>query len=288
LSIGAKIGYGGGTVLLLILGMIFAFLVLKRRGVSVLGKTIQAGIERYDQHYLGVNVNIGKLEVDAAHGNINVEEVLVENPPGYHSPHFVTIKKVTLDLDMGKTLSSLGRKIVIDEATLSGVDLIYEKSFTTSNINDILVHLQGDHPAQKEQSEDNRFLSCCSSGKKPPSTGQKVDDKENKGGYINLPTADAKQTSPNPKPHEQDQTEVVMKKLQLVDIGVKLASYAARGMGQYTSLADICLDDVEDQKKKISGDKAAGVAMILAIVLNSVKKSVVANVMGKSFADQRY
>lgn len=295
-SIGSFLGF------LLIVGLVI--LVAKWYGARALGRSIEVGITTCDEHYLGVNVRIEGLKVDGFEGIIAIDSLEVENPPKhYYSPYFVKVGKVVLDLGMIETMKSMGKKVVIDRVILKGVDIIYETKFTTSNLQEILDHLQGEHHSQQEggvhPAEEEAAKSKQSFFQRMTGACRRNPPPEGKDGEAPAPEAASKKKESEPllktekdekgvkgKPHEEDKLEIVVREVSLEDIGVKVAMHALRGAGSYTAVADINFKDLDKETKDM--DTAAGVSMVLSLILKSVAKSAIATVMGKKVADEKF
>lgn len=321
-------GVSGISIFLIVIMCVVAFFVLKRWGAQWIGRAIEHGIENFDEHYLGVNVNIkdNGLVVDAAHGRIELDGLVVENPKGYYNEYFAKIGKVVLDLDMAAIVCSRGKKIVIDEVILTGCDIIYETSFTTSNLQEIVDHLQGEHPAQQpggaataaqrpapvepiypEPSKSSfPFGWCdrcsrCNSRQAPPESNIKVymvrdasSVESSAASYkpLNQPgTTELTDSGSNPaegqKPKPQESDQI---EVEVRHLRLEDISVKAAVKQLHGSGQYVSVDKVEfdnlSEEQKQLGS-SAGIAKIVSIVLHSIKHSVITNVMGKAYADEQ-
>jgi len=120
----------------------------------LLGSLVKKLIGNFDASVLGVKVTVGALHIIATSAKIEVEDLTIANPDGYHSPYLLRADKMIVDLELQKLIFSMGKDVDIEEIHLSGVDVIYEKAFRTSNVNDILKHLTGEAKEQAKAKED--------------------------------------------------------------------------------------------------------------------------------------
>jgi len=112
---------------------------------NVLGSLVQRLIAHFDTAALGVHVELESVQLDPIYGNIQVHNLTVANPSGYHSPYLLHAEHVVVDIDVERLMLSLGSHVDVQELTFNGVDVIFEKSLTTSNLNDVLKRLSAGH-----------------------------------------------------------------------------------------------------------------------------------------------
>lgn len=99
--------------------------------------------------------------------------------------------------------------------------------------------------------------------------------------------------APKAKPAEGDTVEVVLHKIILEDISAKHWCHMLGGAGPYTSIDDIHVTDLEEQKKKYisEGGNALnrnGLSLVLHLLLASIGKSVFASLVGRDAAEKRF
>jgi len=92
----------------------------------------------FDSSLLGVTVTVGAMHIEPMMARIEVEDVTVQNPAGYRSPFLLHADRVVLDLDLQKLILSVGQDVDVQELVMSGVDVIYERSWSSSNLHDSL------------------------------------------------------------------------------------------------------------------------------------------------------
>ena len=57
----------------------------------------------------------------------------ISNPEGFCSEYLLSAGRLILDLNMRTLLSSRGKTVELEEVLLQDVDVIYERSWSTSN-----------------------------------------------------------------------------------------------------------------------------------------------------------
>ncbi|CAE8582282.1 unnamed protein product [Polarella glacialis] len=114
-------------------------------GGNMLGALVQKIVKSYDEKKLGVKVRMDSMAVLPVSGGIEIRGLYVDNPEGYKSPYMLRADKLLVKVSMMKLMGSFGNTIDITEIDLYDVDANFEKSLTTSNINDLLKKL--DAPA---------------------------------------------------------------------------------------------------------------------------------------------
>jgi len=90
------------------------------------------------------------LTIDLVTGRIEVDGLTIGNPEGWSSEYLLHANRVVVDLEMEKLLYSFGKELHMEELVFDGVDVIYERGLTTSNLNDLLKLLETDSSATEE------------------------------------------------------------------------------------------------------------------------------------------
>lgn len=135
--------HSGGLVVF-ILGFILGAVVcglLPILGYAVaraICKRIERGFAASDKASLGVDVDIGKLSVNLCEGYIVIHGLTVFNPPGYSAEYLLKAETVNVDIRMAKLVCSCFQTVQVEKIVFSGVDMLYDKSWSSSNINDVI------------------------------------------------------------------------------------------------------------------------------------------------------
>lgn len=208
---------------------------------KVIGLAAKWSVESIDRWLLGVDIHIDAVRLSLCQGFINLLNVVVDNPPGYDTPHLLRVKTVTLHVNLWRAITSLGKHIEIKAIILKHLDVIYEKSSEGSNISSILDHVKGDA----------------------------LTDSSNISDEANLP--DVKNDAPDIKDAaEGPATEVLLRRIEIVKVH---AEAVAKILGNKVS-AHVVLDDInfpDFSKRQIS------VPEIISLLMMTILKTVVAN-----------
>merc|ERR1712032_1165628 len=100
------------------------------------------------------------LGVPVQVGNVEIYDVVVDNPPGYSAEYFLKTGKIAVDVHTWKAVKSFGSDIHIQHVQVTCLDLQYEKTWTSSNVREIKANLE--------------------SKQKPDAGGEKPKDDKNK------------------------------------------------------------------------------------------------------------
>lgn len=122
-------------------------------GTNLLGRAVRSLVKNFDAKALGVKVDIGDIEIDALHGKIAVDNVVITNPEGYYSEYLLRSGKMIVEVSLPVLLKSAGKTVEVKEVDLQDVDVIYETGLTTSNIDDVMKKLQSLNPAFEEKAD---------------------------------------------------------------------------------------------------------------------------------------
>mmetsp|Transcript_16578 Transcript_16578/g.28101 ORF Transcript_16578/g.28101 Transcript_16578/m.28101 type:complete len:368 (-) Transcript_16578:173-1276(-) len=105
------------------------------------GAVLKKWLMDYDTAFLGVDVSVDRMALNPWFGTLLVTDLTVGNPPGYGSAHLASVGRLFVDVDMGGLVKSLGHRLTVDKVHVQNVDVIYERSLSTSNVEDVLKHL---------------------------------------------------------------------------------------------------------------------------------------------------
>mmetsp|Transcript_80244 Transcript_80244/g.221894 ORF Transcript_80244/g.221894 Transcript_80244/m.221894 type:complete len:666 (-) Transcript_80244:136-2133(-) len=97
-------------------------------------KAVRKAIASVDKKVLGVQLSVGHVHVNARSGLVEVHDVILYNPEGYHSEYLLKVKRLVMQISMAKYIFSRGKNVIVENLDIVDVDVIYEKALTTSNI----------------------------------------------------------------------------------------------------------------------------------------------------------
>mmetsp|Transcript_1035 Transcript_1035/g.3523 ORF Transcript_1035/g.3523 Transcript_1035/m.3523 type:complete len:257 (+) Transcript_1035:80-850(+) len=218
-------------------------------GSRVLGFVIRELVMELDRSVIGADVVLKAVGVQPLKGRVVLHELEVGNPEGYKSEYLLRAKRITLDVNLMRLFKSLGRDVEIEELEMREVDAVVEFAGLVageSNVHKVLAHLG-------EPQEEGHFSSARQ--QVPPIFVRAF------WSFLRL---------------LRTRRELVLRKVSIVDIGARISTRMA---GVRAACADIRHDDYSKQAGAMKASR------LFAAVLESVLKSVVANVGGKSLAD---
>ena len=118
--------------LLVVLTLIItAAVIFNVAGNSIIKNAIEFGGTKV----LNVGVAVGDVDLSILKARFSIEDVVVNNPPGYKTDHFIKLGKMVIDTNYGDLM---GDTIYIDEITLDGINLTLEQKGFRNNMQDIL------------------------------------------------------------------------------------------------------------------------------------------------------
>mmetsp|Transcript_58701 Transcript_58701/g.164710 ORF Transcript_58701/g.164710 Transcript_58701/m.164710 type:complete len:254 (-) Transcript_58701:64-825(-) len=235
--------------ILILIGVVVSFLVCYWYGSRILGKSIEAFVERVDKEVLGVDINIGSMKVSLCSGRVEIEDISIQNPPGFEKENLLAASRMIVDVKVWQYVKQLCRgaakQITIEEIALVDVLVNLETRGTSideSNLGVLLANVQGDEEADS---------STTSSDEETAATGDAL----------------------NPKQEDDDSPEmdVLLEKVHVSNILVKVG----QGMlGMTLAVADIIEDDFKKKHGKLKP------IHIVRIVLRTLLKSVTYSFVG--------
>lgn len=131
-SIATALIFGGGVYLLM--------------NLDSIAKTLT---ERVASETLGVDVDIGEIQISLKEKSVIVRSVEVSNPPGYHAPHAATIDRIAMKANQ---LSDV--LLSFEDISVTGTEMFLEVTPQGTNLTDIRNNVnakaaQGDSAAEQ-------------------------------------------------------------------------------------------------------------------------------------------
>jgi len=243
---------------------------------------VHAAVSRFCASELGVKVELGEMHFEATTGKVQVHGLTVGNPEGYHSPYLLHVDRAVLDIDMRKLVFSFGKDIDVEELTLDGIDVNYEKALHTSNFNDILSQLSTNpekstsavgeqmHPARVDKVNAESMKHDCVDAKAMIAGGAST---------VSSAVSQAVGTVRRAVGAEEagkGERELTLHKVLVRNVGAKVATFLGKEIAARLEVEDI---SYEDFNTEFGGGR--GVVDVIHVLLMTVIKSVLANVLGK-------
>jgi len=263
-------------VLIIVFSLLLLVAVFHAR---ILGKALAVGIETYDRDILGVDVEITSLKATACTGQILVEGVRILNPPGYKSPYLMQARSIIIDLSMRQLALSLGKLVVVDRLQINHVDVTIEKSWTSSNVQDVESFLMTPLPvADPPPAQQSADAGACPGTDVASPTARSwwrrcAPCSRRAETAVTPPTSTDSASSVAPSSDEFP--TVVLHKVLIHDIRVQLLAKMVCGASVKMNLADISYEDFDaDVGAYIVDD-------IVRILLKTLLKNVSPKVTGR-------
>ncbi len=125
------------------------------------GHLLKVGIETAATKALGVGVDIDDLDISILKGTVEIEDLIVKNPPGYTYKNLLKLGSGRVTAGIG---SLLGDTVRVKELKLDGVNLVIEQKALSNNLHDVISSIrakgrQGPAPSAKKLQIDNLEIS---------------------------------------------------------------------------------------------------------------------------------
>ena len=119
------------TITGIVVGIIVVLLVIVYFSLSVI---LKSSVQTFGSMVLGVPVTVDRIDLKPFSGALAIRNLTVGNPEGYSSPHAFKLGK----FDVVLVPSSLfGKKMIIDNLAVEGMELNYETNLLRSNLSEI-------------------------------------------------------------------------------------------------------------------------------------------------------
>ncbi|CAK9013997.1 unnamed protein product [Durusdinium trenchii] len=124
-----------------------SFVVLAAMAASWLAMWYFAGalmkkwLMEYDVAFLGVDVSVDRIVLNPWFGTLLATNLTIGNPPGYTSQHLAHVQRLFINVDMGSLVKSLAHRLSVDRIDLTGVDVVYQRSWSTLNLEELMKRL---------------------------------------------------------------------------------------------------------------------------------------------------
>lgn len=106
----------------------------KEKHSGLVGSAVKSLLKHFDEKALGLKFVLGATHVDAFRGRVSVDGLTIKNPEGFNSEYLLHAGKLVIDLDMKTLLKSMGKTLELEEVLLDDVEVIYEMSWSGSNV----------------------------------------------------------------------------------------------------------------------------------------------------------
>ena len=138
--------------------------------VSSFETIVKNVVHKYGTQIVGTDVSLEGFNLSIFKGEAKVEKIVIANPKGYTTPHFISLDGVSVKVDMDSVWTDT---IIIDSIVVDKPSLSYEIiSLTQNNVKEIQDNITK-NTATAKQAEDEEVKKATEEGKKETS-GKKV------------------------------------------------------------------------------------------------------------------
>ncbi|CAK9040312.1 unnamed protein product [Durusdinium trenchii] len=86
-------------------------------------------------------VSVDRIVLNPWFGTLLATNLTIGNPPGYTSQHLAHVQRLFINVDMGSLVKSLAHRLSVDRIDLTGVDVVYQRSWSTLNLEELMKRL---------------------------------------------------------------------------------------------------------------------------------------------------
>ena len=141
---------------LIILSAILILVLVAVTAITLLGdRALKAGIEVAAGNALGVAVSVDDVDLSIFGGEVEFENLLIDNPPGYQYDKLLELTDARIKVEIKSLLSDV---VNIEEIKLDGLNVTLEQKGLTSNIQDIVKTISGKEKEQQKTEPSGKKL----------------------------------------------------------------------------------------------------------------------------------
>ena len=125
-----------GVILLLVPACVFTF-------KAIMSSRVANGLQALSDFVLKMELKVASAYVDLSEGLICIDGLELKNPPEreWRSPYLLTAKRIRCHILLRDFVMSRCRQLTVQELHVVGMELMYEKTFNSSNVNDVLTKI---------------------------------------------------------------------------------------------------------------------------------------------------
>lgn len=134
-----------------LLALVIIVLVLIIAVMAVGDRVVKVAVETAATKTLNVGVTVDEVEISPFKGQVEMEELVVNNPPGYETDNLMQLGEIKVAANIKELM---GDPIKVSEIKLERLQVTLEQKGMTNNLNDLLNSIkksQQQKPEQKEQ-----------------------------------------------------------------------------------------------------------------------------------------
>jgi len=93
-------------------------------GSSAVGNAVKTAIEAADRRVIGTDITLKSCDISLFQGRVQINGLVVHNPPGFREQPLLSVKKAVFDLGMLALL--FNRTILIEELAFDGLSVVMD------------------------------------------------------------------------------------------------------------------------------------------------------------------
>lgn len=114
-----------------------------------LGAIFKRGLETYGPKMLGAPVSVGVVTISPFSGEGHLRFLKIGNPKGYKTPQAITVRSVSVALEVGSIFGGKGMKI--KDITVDGPEITLETGPGGTNLQQLQRNLESYSPSEKKE-----------------------------------------------------------------------------------------------------------------------------------------
>ena len=116
-------------------------------------RAVRVGIETAATKTLNVGVSVGNVDLSIMAGKLALQNLLINNPPGYQHDKLLELKSAEIEIDVKSLLSDV---VNIKEIKLDGVNVVIEqRGISGNNLQDVIAAI---HSGSKDDQTSGKKL----------------------------------------------------------------------------------------------------------------------------------
>ncbi len=123
-----------GILIRVVVGLVIVVLVLIAAALFFIDGIVATGIRTVTPVFTGTPVQLKDVKFGLFSGELDVNGLVIGNPPGYMAPSAIAFNKLHVDVALS---SVTGDRIVIDEIRIIAPEITWKQGLTGSNLGDI-------------------------------------------------------------------------------------------------------------------------------------------------------
>lgn len=137
-----------------VFGAILILIILAVVAVNLFADyAVRVGIETAATKTLNVGVSVGNVDLSIMAGKLALQNLLINNPPGYQHEKLLELKSAKIEIDVKSLLSDV---VNIKEIKLDGVNVVIEqRGISGNNLQDVIAAI---HSGSKDDQTSGKKL----------------------------------------------------------------------------------------------------------------------------------